>query len=53
MSQSPIESGGEGRFKPEVRRKVLGALGSLLQVLLAAGIGLLIGGVMMNATGYD
>ncbi len=22
MSQSPIESGGEGRLKPEVRRKV-------------------------------
>src|SRR5690606_7319025 len=30
-----------------------GALASLVQVVLAAGIGLAIGAIMMNATGYD
>lgn len=53
MSQSPVKPGAAARPKLETRRKVLGALGSLLQVVLAAGIGLLIGGIMMNATGYD
>jgi len=53
MRRSPASSNAPARSRTEMRQKVRTALGSLLQVVLAAGVGLAIGAIMMNATGYD
>lgn len=52
MSQSPANAA-ESRRTVDANSRWRGALGSLLQVVFAAGIGLVIGAIMMNATGYD
>lgn len=53
MSKSPVESAAEDRRNVDNNSRWRGALGSLFQVVFAAGIGLVIGAIMMNATGYD
>lgn len=54
MSQLPAEPAARPKQKAAGAGHMLrGALASLVQVVLAAGIGLAIGAIMMNATGYD
>lgn len=53
MSQSPAEPITGSRRTVDPNGKWRQALGSMMQVVFAAGIGLVIGAIMMNATGYD
>src|SRR5690606_22432405 len=54
MSQLPAEPAARPKQEAAGAGPMLrGALASLVQVVLAAGIGLAIGAIMMNATGYD
>lgn len=53
MSHSPAESAAQPKKSAGANSMWRGALSSLIQVVLAAGIGLVIGAIMMNVTGYD